>query len=319
MTSDDDHLTAQLRPLLEKIAATAGDPPEHGLERVAMLRRRRKRHRRGAVAAAMALAVSGVAAAPWLAGLTDQDDDVTAAAETEDGRPPPPEVPDLLQMRCSADGIDVPVASIRPQTDGMHIAVENELRSPIAVWVISDEWDSGEIIVEPGETNLRQPVPPGVLTVGCQVGSVDEQRRVDLVDTEGLYTVPELSCAGDAREELTDLPIAEPTRSYAGAVNQALEGYLSDDDETRPLDGYPDQSFTDPTADPTVRVVRGGETVAFVHLSGETENGDGDESGTQRGLWSSAPLVEACSDFLLEPDPDSGETSSDESNADAGE
>lgn len=302
MTSDHD-----LRRLLEKIAATAGDPPEHGLARVAMLRRRRKRHRRGAVAAAMALAVSGIAAAPWLASLADEGEDVTAAAETGEGRAPPTEVPDVLLMQCSSDGIDVPVASIRPQADGMHIVVQNDLAGPTAVWVESEQWDSGEIaVVDRGQTSLTQPVPPGVLTVGCRIRGSDEQRRVDLVDVDRLYTPPELSCAGGARTELTDLPVAEPTRLYVPAVNDALEQYLRDGDEVRPLDGYPDQSFGDPTLDPTVRVVRDRETVAFVHLGGAQG------SAGERPPWSSARRVEACNDFLMGTDPDTSATTTDD-------
>jgi hypothetical protein len=303
MTDDD------LRPLLEEIAATAGDPPEHGLKRVALLRRRRKRHRRGAVAAAMALAVSTIAAAPWLAGFWDRDHDVTAADETEDRRTPPAELPDVLQMRCSSQGIEVPVASIRPQPDGMHIEIQNDLRTSTEVWVTSDEWDSGPISVDRGETNLRQPVPPGVLTVGCRIGGEEQQRRVDLVDAEGLYTAPELSCPDDDRAELTDLPVAEPTRSYVSAVGQALEDFLDDGDDTRPLDGYPNQRFGDPTADPTVRVVRDGENVAFVHLTSEASEEDG--SG-ELGVWSGARLVSACVEFL---DPDASPSESPDDDA----
>jgi hypothetical protein len=305
MTSDDD-----LRRLLQKIAATAGDPPEHGLERVAMLRRRRKRHRRGAVAAAMALAVSGIAAAPWLASLADEGEDVTAAAETGKGRRPPTEVPDVLLMECSRDGIDVPVATIRPQDDGMHVVVQNDMASATTVWVQSEQWDSGEIAIDPGQTSLTQPVPPGVLTVGCRIAGADEQRRVDLVDVDRLYTPPELSCAAGARTELTDLPVAEPTRLYGPAVNDALGEYIGDEDEVRPLDGYPDQRFGDPTLDPTVRVVRDGETVAFVHLVG-AQGSDG-----ERPPWSSARRVEACNNFLMETDPDPSPTTTDDASGD---
>jgi hypothetical protein len=295
-----------LRPLLEEIAASAGDPPEHGLERVALLRRRRKRHRRGAVAAAMALAVSAVAAAPWLAGLQDRDHDVTAADETEDQRMPPPELPDVLQMRCSSQGIEVPVASIRPQPDGMHIEIQNDLRASTEVWVTSDEWDSGRVAVDTGETNLRQPVPPGVLTVGCEIAGEEEQRRVDLIDAEGLYTAPELACPDDAREELADLSVDEPTRSFVSAVGQALEGHLADGDDVRPVDGYPNQRFGDPTADPTVRVVRDGDNMAFVHLTSAEDEGSGEP-----GVWSSVRAVEACTD-LLDPDGTSGESPTDD-------
>jgi hypothetical protein len=330
-TRSETDTDKDVRALLAKIAARAGDPPEHGLEDVAALRRRRARHRRGAVATAVVLAVAGVAAAPWVMGLGDDSDDVTSVADAG-STPRPAELPDVVELRCAPGGIDVPVATIRPQSDGLHLAVDNQLRGVTEVWVTSDGWDSGPIPVEPGRTDLHQPVPPGMLTVGCRIGDRDEQRQVDLVDVERVYEAPELACPAGERRRLSDLPVDPPNWSLATATRQALADYIHEDDDVRAPGGYPDESLgTYHTTDPTVRVVRDGETVAFVHVAaggaeadadagdqtsdpdatnqtgatdgtGGTGGTDGADDEAPTGstveLWSRVRLVEACASFL---------------------
>ena len=132
-----------LQLLLEQIAASAGDPPEHGLAGVAARRRRRKRHRRGAVATAMTLAVVATVAAPFV--VLDDHDDVTAGNAASEGGALRAELPDAVQLTCARTGIDVPVASIRPQRDGLHVEVVNELPGSTQVWVLAyDEDDPDE-------------------------------------------------------------------------------------------------------------------------------------------------------------------------------
>ena len=77
VTDDKD-----LRSELERLASSVGDPPEHGLERVAARRHRRLRRRRGAVATAAVLAVLTVGLVA-LAERRDRHDTVTASR----GRP----------------------------------------------------------------------------------------------------------------------------------------------------------------------------------------------------------------------------------------
>lgn len=289
MTGKDQSSGDELRALLEKFAATAGDPPEHGLARVAVMRRRRMRHRRGAVAATMALAVLGLGGGLWVSGMGDEDHDVVAADMPEDDTEPPT-LPDRLVVLCGPEGIEVPVASIRPQADGLHIVFNNADTRTIRVWVTSAQsgWDSGEVTVSPGETEIRQPVPPGVLDVGCRVGGVDQQRQITLVDEEGLYTEPMLACGSTSEAE--DLAAVEgPEYSWVATVRTALAAYMQDGDTVVPVKAYPEQHFSDPTTDPVAQVIRDDEPVAFAHL----------EPGPADGEWAGVSRVEACPSFLV--------------------
>jgi hypothetical protein len=304
--TDTDAQDLQL--LLEQIAASAGDPPEHGLDGVAARRRRRKRHRRGAVATAMTLAVAVALATPVLLG--DDGHDVTAADDVS-AEPQRAEMPDTAQLTCARTGIDVPVASIRPQMDGMHIEVFNQLPGPTDVWVQAEDeddggmvWDSGPIAVEHGRHEVVQPVPPGPLTVGCRVNGVEQKRQVELVDVHGIYKTPRLACDedDDGRTELTDVevpaaPSAELARSFVVATRTALRPltHWDDDDvEVSAPEGYPDQRFGSWSYQPMSQVVKDDKTVALVYLTGDAA------AAPAAPPWTRAPEVDICRSFLNE-------------------
>ncbi|HEY8543590.1 MAG TPA: hypothetical protein VIL36_01030 [Acidimicrobiales bacterium] len=268
----------------------------------------------------MALAVFGVVALPW---LTDQrrKHDVTAASSS--GAPEQrPEMPDVVELICAPGSIDVPVASIRPQSDGLHLDVVNELADPTEVWVVAEEspgWSSGRFEVGTGRSSLVLAAPPGPLTVGCHTGGEDQQRQVNLVDTEGVYESPELSCPEDERRRLEEGFVVEPATSVLSAVaREALgEERIPYSDQLKADTGYEEGETTwdSPSADPVVRVVRDGDTVALVHVAGaDGENGvtAGDAAGgevsaddpasippTPEPPWTSVPLVEYCPAFEL--------------------
>lgn len=260
----------------------------------------------------MTLAVVATLATPFL--LRDDDHDVTAADSATGGEPRRAQLPDAVQLTCTRAGIDVPVASIRPQSDGLHIEVFNGLPASTQVWVRAvDEdhpeelvWDSGPLHVERGRHELVQPVPPGVLTVGCRIAGVEQQRQVGLVDVDGLYEAPELSCDGDGDDEgdeAATLPgIEVPSnasgqraRSYVVATRAALQPLTAWDeaevDVSEPR-GYPDQRFGTWSHQPMTEVVLDGDVVALVHLAGD------DEEAPASAPWTRAPEVEVCRSFL---------------------
>ena len=313
-----------LRDYLDKIAANAGDPPEHGLDGVMARRRRRTRHRRGAVATAMALAVFGVVALPWLTGQ-QREHDVTAASSGggEPGRKA--EMPDVVELICSPAAIDVPVASIRPRSDGLHLDVVNELGSSTDVWVVADAspaWSSGRFNVPTGTSSVVLAAPPGPLTVGCDTGDSDQQRQVDLVDADGVFESPGLSCPEEEQLRLEpDLPVASSTSVLSAVARDTLgEERIPYSDQLKANTGYEDGDTTwdTPAADPVVRVVRDGDTVALVHVAGADGasgvGGDGESAPTVSAAdpatipptpeppWTSVPLVEYCPAFELPSD-----------------
>lgn len=285
----DDH---DLRSELERIASTVGDPPEHGLDRVAARRHRRLRRRRGAVATAAVLAVLAVGVPLISQGLDDDRESVTAS-ETASPGGPPAEVPRLVEVRCEPTGIVVPVASVRPQRDGLHIRVYNSLPAATTIEVEGNDWSSGDVEVQRGVSEVRQPVPPGELTIGCDIAGAMERRSVDLVDAAGLYQEPALACDEADAAMLEDLPVDPPSNNIIAAARAGLSAHLVDgtaDDAIGAPRGYPAQRLGDATDDPTVHVVRDGDVVAFVHVRGP--------DGAIRAPWTTIEAVEVCRSVL---------------------
>ena len=290
---------------LEKIAATAGDPPEHGLDGVMARRRRRTRHRRGAVATAMALAVGGFVTVSWLSGVQHNHD--VAAGSTGKGSPERhAQLPDTVELTCASERIDVPLASIRPQADGLHLRVDNQRGVRTDVWVLSDgPWRSGRFSVAEGVSSQVLAAPPGKLTVGCNVGSTEQQRQIELVDVDHRYTRPELDCATTQQKKLPGaFPMDRTARSLPAAARAALGNRIRDTDQIRPFSGYPEVRYDTRTVDPAVEVRRRGQTVAVAHFVG-TPDPDAAPKGTVAPAllapWTKVRVVDYCPAFVAPP------------------
>jgi hypothetical protein len=290
-----------LRSRLERIASSAGDPPEHGLERVAARRHRRLRRRRGAVAAAAVLAVLAVGVPLIEQGLDDDRESVTASDVAQPSRTPP-EVPDEVVVRCEPAGIVVPVASVRPQSDGLNIRVVNTLPGATRLQVRSREWFSGDIPVPVGEQRVKQPVPPGEVRIGCEIGGVMERRGIELVDPAGYYIEPSLDCDEADVVAIEKRPVDPAERSMIRAARVALIPSLVEPSNDYALEaprGYPTQRVDAATDDPMVQVSRDGEVVAFAHVRGE--------EGRAEGPWTTV-RADACAHVVAEAAP--GDTTS---------
>jgi hypothetical protein len=286
----DDH---DLRSRLERLASSAGDPPEHGLERVAARRHRRLHRRRGAVATAAVLAVFATALALINPGPDDREQ--VTASETANPAVASGEVPRLVEVRCEPTGIVVPIASVRPERDGLHMRVFNVLGAPTRVEVQGDHWSSRPIEVRTEIKDVTVPVPPGVLTVGCEINGEFQRLRVDLVDPSGYYSEPELGCDRGEQVELEDLPVAAPTTNIVIAARQALGGQLGDPIGLTAVRGYQTQTLEDHSNDPVVEVTRKGKVIAFVHVRGV--------DGSPAPPWVSVPRVEACQSAIVGEPP----------------
>jgi hypothetical protein len=181
-------------------------------------------------------------------------------------------IPDVLEVRCTPRGIEVPVASVRPRRDGMHVRVVNVLGRPTRVEVRSSHWSSGLVRVAAGATPLRQPVPPGVLTIGCDIAGHFDQRRVDLVDTNRLYRAPTLACPEKEQRRLENVPVDPSALSLIPAVRRGLASKVTEQvatTEIGPVTGYPSARLGDPTIDPVVQVGPPGAVVAIAHVRGD--------------------------------------------------
>jgi hypothetical protein len=233
------------------------------------------------------------AGAPLISqGLDDEPETITA---TESGSPAgaPAEVPRVVEVRCDPTGIVVPVASVRPERDGLHIRVHNSLPAATTITVEGDDWSSGGIPVVPGVQEVRQPVPPGQLTIGCDIDGTPQRRLVDLVDPSGYYQEPELDCDEAGHTTLTSLPVDAPVANLIGAARKGLGPHLVEADRPDAIGavrGYPAQRLSDATADPMVQVVRDGDVIAFAHVRGE--------DGGVTEPWTTLSEVEVCASVV---------------------
>jgi hypothetical protein len=282
----------ELRARLERLASNAGDPPERGLDRVAARRHRRRRSRRGAVVTPAALAVL----LGSLLLVTGGGPDDNQVAVSPIGRPSgaAAQLPDVVDFHCAPDGPVIPVASVRPQRDGMHVRVFNELATPTEVQVVKEgEW-TGRHTFDPGMGSMVQPVPPGTLRVGCVIAGQARSLTVELVDVHRYFEEPALECPTDDKEiKDTDLRGAEPDTSMSTTTYNLLrsKGFQVDELVVGPVRGYASQRLGDPTDDPKVQVDRRGDTVAFVHLQRSDDLPD--------APWS-VRLIDGCQSFLSE-------------------
>lgn len=301
MSDDGD-----LRSELERLASSVGDPPEHGLERIAARRHRRLRRRRGAVATAAVLAVLTVVAVT----LDQRHEPRDAVTSGDRAAPPaaPAELPRAVEVVCEPTGIEVPVASVRPERDGLHIEVLNALGVDTVLTVSGDGWRSGDIPILPGPFEVRQPVPPGDVTIGCEIAGEMQRRQVDLVDASGYYRVPELDCDEADAVTLRNLPVPEPdVTNIITAARSALHPQVvggADSDAIGPVRGYQSQRLGDATADPLVQVARDGNVVAFAHVRGV--------DGQPGAPWVEVSEADVCSSVLVAPPADATASTADQ-------
>jgi hypothetical protein len=225
-----------------------------------------------------------------VSGALDNGHESVALSESAEPAAARPEFPSVVEVRCTPTGVDVPVASVRPERDGLHLRVLNGLPMPVQVEVTNEEgWSSGPMPVPVGALSLRTPVPPGVLAVGCIVNGIPDWRRVDLVDTEGYYKAPELSCDAAGQNRLVDLPIDPPLPTLVPSVRAALAPYMAVD-RVSAAEGYASQRMGDPAVDQMVQVENGGDVVALAHVRGATDPG--------KGPWAMVSELTVCASAL---------------------
>jgi hypothetical protein len=254
----------------------------------------------------MALAVGGFVTVSWLSGVQHSHD--IAAGSTAKGSGHHAELPDRVELTCASERIDVPIASIKPQGDGLHLRIDNQRGVRTDVWVVSEgPWRSGRFSVPAGVSSRVLAAPPGKLTVGCNVGSTEQQRQVDLVDADHHYTPAQLDCATGQQKRLPGTFRVDGTeQALPEAARSALGERIRDTDQLRPFSGYAEVRYDSPTVDPAVQVRRRGETVALVHITGRPD-ADAAPKGTVpptvTAPWATA-RVDFCPDFLKPQGPD---------------
>ncbi len=222
------------------------------------------------------------------------DDDQVAVSRARRPSGAAAQLPDTVELHCTPTGPEIPVASVRPQRDGMHLRVFNELATSTEVRVVKDDEWSGRHRFSPGMWSMLQPVAPGTLRVGCVIDGLEKSLTVELVDVHGYYEEPGLECPSEDKEmQDKDLAGAQPDKSMSTTTYNVLrsKGFRVEELEVGPVQGDPSQRLGDPTDDPMVQVDRQGDTVAFVHLRRADDRTD--------APWSVGAIV-GCQSFLAE-------------------
>jgi hypothetical protein len=220
------------------------------------------------------------------------DDDQVAVSPARRPSGAAAQLPDTVSVHCTPNGIEIPVASVRPQRDGMHLRVFNELTTSTEVRVVKDDEWAGRRSFAPGMWPLLQPVPPGTLRIGCVINGVERSLTVELVDVHRYYREPKLECpSGDKAIRETDLQGAEPDKSMSTATLNAVrsKGIQDDGLEAGAMRGYPSQRLDYSTEEPKLQVSRRGDTVGFVQLRRDDPEAP----------WKVA-TIDACQSFLSE-------------------
>ena len=224
------------------------------------------------------------------------DDDHVAVSPARRPSHAAAQLPEVVEVYCRPGGIDIPVASVRPQRDGMHVRVFNSLATPVEVRVVKEEvWTGRQSFPTGAVGSMVQPVPPGSIQIGCFGAGVADSNTVELVDVHSYYNEPGLECPEDEQVRITDLRGAEAARSMSTTTRNVLasQGFEVDELDPRPVRGYLSQRFSDPTDDPMVQVNRRGDDdpVAFVHLR---------RTGDQSDASWKAVAIDSCPSFRSE-------------------
>jgi len=263
----------------------------------------------------MALAVGGIVTVSWLSGVQNNHD-VAAGSSANSSPGHEPKLPDTLEMTCSTERLDVPIASIGTRSEGLHVHIVNKRGLRTAVWIINPDakWSSGRFSVSTGTTDLMMSTPPGSLTVGCDGGVTEPQRQVDLIDADHHYRTPELSCTADIQRLKGPFPAQSSDMPTAARRALAGEDLLHGWDKLRPYSGYSDAVYDTHTRNPVVEVRRRNDTVALIYLSGTIEeqpvDGKSSVPPAFESPWTGVQRVDYCPSLLSAPNGQEGRSPS---------
>jgi hypothetical protein len=178
---------------------------------------------------------------------------VAACARTPSSTRDVVDAPTAAVLTCGADGsVELSTDVVRPQPDGVHLAVVNRFDEPVSV----EGFDADR-----GRTDWVLANGPGEMQLMCwpfsQHGSGEPppRHRLRIVDPEGLYFDASVSCEfdGSSTVDYAEVPVEEG-RPPDDVVHDLLTGLRADD--VLRTGGYPEENGA------PVAVVRDGEVVA---------------------------------------------------------
>ena len=205
-----------------------------------------------------------------------------AAATTPAERRAPVATAEIV---CVSHGTRIVTPAVRPHRDGVHLRILNRTRRDLSVLVEQADGAGSGTDAPVGVRSWAWPLHPGRIGVACFSKEQDPSavRRVSfqVVDPAELWRSTALGCPRRVGVNADYAAGATGSHDLVAGARAALGSRLRPTDAVE-VAGYPRQ------AQPVVRVVRSGKTVATVSF-----DADG------RGGWL-ATGFEACSSFGLE-------------------
>jgi hypothetical protein len=147
-------------------------------------------------------------------------------------------VPDIARIVCAEHAVRVLTPEVRPQVDGVHIAVDNR-SSAVALDLHHTEWERGDGVG--GDVGRRSgergySIEPGELLIACERPNssyVDSPpATLTIVDPAGLWIPTEPTCAEPRRFRIAGREPLTPD-----VARRVLDGLLPSDEIVQP--GYP--------------------------------------------------------------------------------
>jgi hypothetical protein len=162
---------------------------------------------------------------------------------------------DVLDVDCRAHRVPVRESGVvRAQPDGIHARFRADVSRDVRL--DAPGFSGTFTTLEPGDTSLQIPIPPGVATLGCN-NAPDSQ--ITVVDPGGFWAPADVRCpSGDAVVSVAAEETGERLIDEAAIVERLLT--LGGSDEVVPP-GYPEAGRREPLPS-TVVVRRNGQVVA---------------------------------------------------------
>ncbi len=180
-----------------------------------------------------------------------------------DGDTAPADAPAVARIVCDKAGTAVLTPVVKPQPDGIHLSVQNELGFDAGFSAMMSSGRGAGGNANEGTSTHVLALPPGTLKVGCfpkDLTAEPDEAPLEVVDVDGLYRSTDIGC------EVVGSGIGEYAPGSPGINGDLLEAARERFDEAHGLEdddvveraGYPESEL------PIYRLVRDGEVLATV-------------------------------------------------------
>jgi len=172
------------------------------------------------------------------------------------------DVPMVARVVCAEGGTRVETPSVRAQSDGVHVVIDNQLGFDTGFSTRYEIGAEGSNAPQ-GESEHVLRAPPGALEIGCYTDPdaiESDLQTLSIVDPSGIYRSTKLDCdsivegVGDSPEGATG-ERGDPVDLARTRFDQVTD--LGDDDVVE-IAGYPKDELR------TVRLIRNGRVVATI-------------------------------------------------------